>query len=310
MSLKKTLLYTGLVAIIGLSTVAIAPDADAARVRSRGNGSVNTTDVNKVNDFTEAYEKFAGDIAGATPNEVPNVASFETLKTSNDALQEHDFKDLGETYNKVTSDIKTRAAAIVEKSDTINSTPLTNVSQAVRDLNSEMQSYNELLDDMSSAATDYAKNRNNSSNQIFGYIMAGVGVLVVGAIVWAVIAGRKKSHKAQAALFGNDPTAASIAPKDQKMLAEVYARLLKYEEKYKKADKVGMDVERQLGYTPYETTAAQESLGKYRSLIFEFAALIALSNNNSDHAKAMLGRAEEYLGSRDFYTETARSIQK
>lgn len=310
MSLKKIVLYTGFAAVIGLSTVALASDADAARVRSRGNGSPNTTDVNKVNTFTEAYEDFVSDISNASEGAAPNVPTFETLKTSNDELQAHSFRDLGEEYNKVTSDIKAQAATITEKSERINSEPLTDVSQAVGELNSEMTSYNALLDDMTIAAENYTENRTNTSNQIFGYIIAAIVGLIVVAIVWVSIASRKKANKTQAVLFGDDPAAATISNKDKKMLTEVYTYLLKYEEKYKKADKTGMNFDRQLGYTPYETTATHESLGKYRALIFEFAALIAMSNNNDDHAKAMLDKAAEYLGSRQFYTETARNFQK
>lgn len=315
MSIKKSIVYTGIATIISIVVIAAAPHAEAVRIRAHGSGSsVNANDVKVVNAFTDTYEDFVNQVAGTSANTTPNLPIYETLKTNNETLQKHGFKSLNDEYTKSANDIKQHANTIVEKSGVVNSSPLANVTQTVRELNDEMRSYNTAITAMTSAVEKYTQDKKaatDRNNQTVGYVIAGIVGVIVLAIVWGIIAGRRSDNKNRKILFSNDPSAATTIPvKDQKTLARVYEYLMKYEKAYLKSDKINMDVARKVGYDPYQQSAAKESLGKYRSLIFEFAALIALSNNNSEHAKTMLDRAESYLGSRQFYTETARNTQK
>lgn len=108
-------------------------------------------------------------------------------------------------------------------------------------------------------------------------------------------------------LFANDPHASVFSADDHRKLAGAYEGLLEYERLYKARNTTGMQNQKRTNYEMYRIGTAKDSLGKYRSVIFEYIGLIALSEGRVEEAKQHLTKAKEFSGG-VFYTETARNF--
>jgi hypothetical protein len=264
-----------------------------------------------VNAFTNSYEDFTRDVAKVKEGTVPNVSSFQTLKTNNDTLQKHSFKELNGEYTTAANGIKQNAGSIVTLAETTNTTAVTD--DTIDTLNDAMETYSTQITAMTSAVSAYEQSRADNtqqSNSMFGVIVGVVIGLIVLAIVIATIRNRSKIKARREALFANDPSASNIPADKQKMLAELLVNLHQYEKDYKKGNQDMMNITRKTSYDVHYNEATDPTLDKYRAIAYEYGALVAISSRNDEQARNMLAQAEQARGDREFYTETARNYGK
>ncbi len=311
-ALASVLLVAGLV----FGTVITTPSADAARVRIQGAGqAANANDIKVIDAFTDSYEQFIDGVAQASATTGPSNA-YTVLTANNDTLQAHSFKELNDAYKTATDAVKQEARAIVSLAGEVNAdsaAQITNKSTTVARLNDAMDVYNTRLTAMTSAVEKYnqdKKTQTENSNRITGIVVGAIIGVIVLLVVIGLVVGGKKRKTAATTLFNGDPSVAAIDASYRKAVSSLYNGLLRYEKDMKQPEnKTLLELDVKSSYDPYIAAATHESLGKYRAVASEYAALIAYANGRREDALRHLDQAAAYLGHRQFYTETARSIQ-
>jgi hypothetical protein len=292
---------------VGILVSATPNTVGAVRIQTPGK-AVNENDVKVVNAFTNSFEDFIEDVSKISEGTTPNVSSFGTLQTNGETLQKHTFKDLNDEYTTATDGIKQNAGTVVSLSRTANTTPVND--ETVDLLNDAMDTYNTQITAMTSAVSLYQDERtenNKNSNNIFWLVVGGIVALVIVALIINFIRVGKKVKGRQSELFANDPAGASIPADKQKMVAELLNNLYQFEKEYKSGNQQLIDITRKTTLDPHYTAATDPSLGKFRAVAFEYAALAAIAAHNDEQARGMLAQAEQARGDRNFYTETARN---
>lgn len=307
--ITSAVLLTVMMLFASVATVTTATTIDVSAAR-RGSGTINAyeQDGKVIQAFRTSVNSYivASSIAQQKDNAAPE-SNYKLVLNDNDALQKDSFAiAVNDDYTASIQSIRGTAQAITDKvkeAQAADASERKAILDQIKALDTELDGHMAKRD----AAIDLYSAGLEEKNEIFGYVIAGVaGLLAIGVVIGLMnYSKRMKANREK--LFGGDPNAAGIPDSDKKMLAQLYESMLDYEKALVKGDSIAMQSTRSLNYEMQRTKAAKESLGSYRSIIFEYAGLIAISEKRTEDAQAHIKKAKE-LSNGKLYTKTAQEV--
>lgn len=302
--MKKTALFA-IAVTITLSSfftalVITSDDTQAARRRV----PPYQYDEQAVSDFKRAVSLY---VISASLSKDESAPSASNVVNVNSSIQERSFSSrINDEYNVATDDIKENAQAVSDSAEEVQNSTLVERDAAISELKEDVATLDSSKAEMDSAIEIYKQKLAKSNTTTKYVILAVVGAIIL-FFVFAFLNYRRKIEASRKSLFAGDPQASNLPREDQKVLAEVYDGMLEYERLMPKNDSVSLKGHINTYYSPYREKAAKESLGAYRSIIFEYAGLIAISEGRTGDAQQCINHAKHFSGGK-LYTKTAQEF--